>query len=67
MLKLLSVEASAETEGTWVLREQRSESRILLVRVFLSKTENILGLACFKMFFGKLNLEQCPQKDLQAT
>lgn len=57
MLKLLSVETSAETEGSWVLREQRSESRILLVRVFLSKTENILGLACFKVFFGKLNLE----------
>lgn len=55
--KPVSVKTSAETEGTQVLREQRSESRVLLVRVFLSKTENILGLACFKMFFGKLNLE----------
>jgi len=57
VLKLFSVETGAETERTQVLREQRSEGEILLVRVFLSKTENILGLACFKMFFGKLNLE----------
>lgn len=37
MPKLLSVQTSAETESTQVLREQRSESRILPVRVFLSK------------------------------